>query len=209
MLISRLAEIPLHVSGRAGFCVTTGMQKFCRDVADAFALVLQTRPRVQALAAYVRTFPFESLSLDTAFRAFADTFKQPPESQQVVRFTKAFVHAFLEAHGGDYRRALPLACNAAVLCAGALDYSLSLLHASTKSSHIGGELRCFVPHATFIWLLAMLVRIGDTRLPSGWSSRAQRQLVHCMRSSYPTVIVGKLQLLVRLLIMSQTAVSLR
>ena len=57
----------------------------------------------EVMAAYVRTLPLASLSLDTAFRAFADTFKQPPESQQVVRFTKAFVAAFLEAHGGDYR----------------------------------------------------------------------------------------------------------
>ena len=55
------------------------------------------------MAAFCRSFPFRSLSLDTAFRAFADTFKQPPESQQVVRFTKSFVSAFLEAHHGDYR----------------------------------------------------------------------------------------------------------
>lgn len=60
----------------------------------------------EVMAAYVQTFPFKNLSLDTAFRAFADTFKQPPESQQVVRFTKAFVSAFLEAHDGDYRYAL-------------------------------------------------------------------------------------------------------
>lgn len=52
---------------------------------------------------YVRTFPFGRMSFDAGFRAFADTFKQPPESQQVVRFTKNFVSAFLEAHGGDYR----------------------------------------------------------------------------------------------------------
>jgi Sec7-like guanine-nucleotide exchange factor len=58
---------------------------------------------VETMTAYVRTFPFENLSLDTAFRAFTDTFKQPPESQQVVRFTKSFVRAFLDAHGGDYR----------------------------------------------------------------------------------------------------------
>jgi Sec7-like guanine-nucleotide exchange factor len=57
----------------------------------------------EVMAAYVRTFPFENLSLDMAFRAFADTFKQPPESQQVVRFTKGFVASFLEAHDGDYR----------------------------------------------------------------------------------------------------------
>lgn len=56
---------------------------------------------------YVRTFPFARMSFDSAFRAFADTFKQPPESQQVVRFTKNFVSAFLEAHGGDYRCACP------------------------------------------------------------------------------------------------------
>ena len=61
---------------------------------------------MQVLAAYVRTFPLESLGIDTAFRAFADTFKQPPESQQVVRFTKGFASAFLDAHGGDYRCAL-------------------------------------------------------------------------------------------------------
>lgn len=56
---------------------------------------------------YVRTFPFGRMSFDAAFRAFAYTFKQPPESQQVVRFTKNFVSAFLEAHGGDYRCAPP------------------------------------------------------------------------------------------------------
>ena len=57
----------------------------------------------EVMAEYVRTFPFDRLSFDAGFRAFADTFKQPPESQQVVRFTKNFVQAFLEAHNGDYR----------------------------------------------------------------------------------------------------------
>jgi hypothetical protein len=57
----------------------------------------------EVMAEYVRTFPFDRLSFDSAFRSFADTFKQPPESQQVVRFTKNFVQAFLEAHNGDYR----------------------------------------------------------------------------------------------------------
>jgi Sec7-like guanine-nucleotide exchange factor len=70
----------------------------------------------EVMAEYVRTFPFGAMDFDAAFRAFADTFKQPPESQQVVRFTKNFVQAFLEAHDGDYRCALisylsPLATN--------------------------------------------------------------------------------------------------
>lgn len=60
----------------------------------------------EVMAEYVRTFPFDRLSFDAGFRAFADTFKQPPESQQVVRFTKNFVQAFMEAHSGDYRCAI-------------------------------------------------------------------------------------------------------
>lgn len=57
----------------------------------------------EVLAAYVRTFNLSQLSFDIAFRALADTFKQPPETQQVMRFTKHFVQAFLDAHKQDYR----------------------------------------------------------------------------------------------------------
>lgn len=52
----------------------------------------------QALAAYLRLFPFESLALDIALRLFLCSSSLPPETQQIDRVMEAFARRWCECN---------------------------------------------------------------------------------------------------------------